>query len=56
MTDYTYVECTSACIQALKHFTDHNSHRQEDIRSVCLLCSAVQIQIIVITCCGAGTV
>ncbi|CAI8009857.1 Lanosterol synthase [Geodia barretti] len=32
MIDYTYVECTSASIQALKHFTDHNSYRQEDIR------------------------
>ena len=32
MIDYTYVECTSACIQALKHFTDHNTYRQDDIR------------------------
>ena len=33
MIDYTYVECTSACIQALKHFSDHNSYRHKDIRS-----------------------
>ena len=23
MIDYTYVECTSACVQALKHFSEH---------------------------------
>ena len=41
MIDYTYVECTSASIQALKHFTDHNSYRQEDIRSATLLCHMI---------------
>lgn len=33
MIDYTYVECTSACVQALKHFTDcFPSYKQEEIR------------------------
>ena len=31
MVDYTYVECTSAVMQALKHFTeqfpDHRNHK-----------------------------
>ena len=33
MVDYTYVECTSAAVQALKHFTDKfPNHRPEEIR------------------------
>ncbi|KAK7456563.1 hypothetical protein BaRGS_00039317 [Batillaria attramentaria] len=33
MIDYTYVECTSACMQALKVFTDHYpEYRQDEIR------------------------
>ena len=33
MVDYTYVECTSAVVQALKHFSDkHPDHRAEQIR------------------------
>ena len=33
MVDYTYVECTSAAVQALKHFTDtFPNHRPEEIR------------------------
>ncbi|XP_077977961.1 lanosterol synthase-like [Glandiceps talaboti] len=33
MIDYTYVECTSAVIQALKHFHDfHPEHRKDEIR------------------------
>lgn len=32
MVDYTYVECTSAVMQALKHFADQfPSHRAEEI-------------------------
>ncbi|XP_067118119.1 lanosterol synthase isoform X3 [Osmerus mordax] len=34
MIDYTYVECTSAVMQSLKHFqTAYPSHRVEEIRS-----------------------
>eukprot|EP00058_Branchiostoma_floridae_P020672 XP_002606162.1 hypothetical protein BRAFLDRAFT_92029 [Branchiostoma floridae] len=34
MIDYTYVECTSAVMQALKHFQDqYPDHRAEEIRS-----------------------
>ncbi|XP_055019806.1 lanosterol synthase isoform X2 [Boleophthalmus pectinirostris] len=34
MIDYTYVECTSAVIQALKHFHHkHPEHRTQEIRS-----------------------
>ena len=37
MVDYTYVECTSAAVQALKHFTDtFPNHRPEEIRSATL--------------------
>ena len=33
MIDYTYVECTSAVIQSLKHYTDHfPSYRTAEIR------------------------
>ena len=33
MIDYTYVECTSAVIQALKHFQRaYPEHRAEEIR------------------------
>jgi len=33
MIDYTYVECTSAVMQALKHFQKaHPEHRAEEIR------------------------
>nr|XP_033803079.1 lanosterol synthase isoform X2 [Geotrypetes seraphini] len=33
MIDYTYVECTSAVMQALKHFQDHfPKHRTQEIR------------------------
>lgn len=33
MVDYTYVECTSAVIQALKHFSaQFPDHRSEEIR------------------------
>ena len=33
MVDYTYVECTSAAVQTLKHFTDKfPNHRPEEIR------------------------
>ena len=32
MIEYSCLECTSSCIQALKHFTDHNKYRREDIR------------------------
>ncbi len=35
MIDYTYVECTSAVIQALKHYTDkYPNYRQHEIRYV----------------------
>lgn len=33
MVDYSYVECTSACVQALSHFTEvYPYHRPEEIR------------------------
>ena len=33
MVDYTYVECTSAVLQALKHFADaFPDHRSKEIR------------------------
>ena len=33
MVDYTYVECTSAVMQALKHFAElHPDHRDQEIR------------------------
>lgn len=33
MLDYTYVECTSAVMQALKHFTDiYPDYREDEIR------------------------
>lgn len=33
MIDYTYVECTSAAVQALKHFSDkYCHHRPKEIR------------------------
>lgn len=33
MIDYTYVECTSAVMQSLKHFHEHcPDHRAEEIR------------------------
>lgn len=33
MIDYTYVECTSAVMQALKHFHEHcPDHRAAEIR------------------------
>lgn len=33
MVDYTYVECTSAVMQALKHFTEQfPAHRSLEIR------------------------
>ena len=32
MVDYTYVECTSACMQALRHFSlQFPDHRKEEI-------------------------
>ena len=35
MVDYSYVECTSAVMQCLKHFTDHHpDHRNDEIQSV----------------------
>ena len=35
MVDYTYVECTSAVMQALKHFSDkYPQYRGKEIRSV----------------------
>jgi lanosterol synthase len=34
MIDYTYVECTSAAMQALKHFTDgHPEYRRQEIQT-----------------------
>ena len=34
MVDYTYVECTSAAVQALKHFAEQfPNHRPKEIRS-----------------------
>ncbi len=33
MVDYTYVECTSAVMQALKHFTEEfPDHRNQEIK------------------------
>ena len=33
MVDYTYVECTSAVLQALQHFTEQfPDHRHQEIR------------------------
>lgn len=33
MIDYTYVECTSAVMQALKHFREHfPDHRAAEVR------------------------
>ena len=33
MVDYTYVECTSAVVQALKHFSGQfQEHRSKEIR------------------------
>ncbi len=38
MVDYTYVECTSAVVQALKHFSDQfPTHRTQEIEWVLLL-------------------
>ena len=35
MVDYTYIECTSAVMQALKHFSDkYPQYRGKEIRSV----------------------
>lgn len=35
MVDYTYVECTSAVMQALRHFSDQfPNHRTQEIESV----------------------
>ena len=35
MIDYTYVECTSAVMQSLKHFADVNpQYKTEEIRLV----------------------
>ncbi len=35
MVDYTYVECTSAVLQALKHFTlQFPEHRHDEIKLV----------------------
>ena len=35
MVDYTYVECTSAVMQALKHFSDkYPQYRGKEIRLV----------------------
>ena len=35
MIDYTYVECTSAVMQALKHFTvQYPQYRSSDIRYI----------------------
>uniref|UniRef100_A0AAQ4PZ61 Terpene cyclase/mutase family member n=1 Tax=Gasterosteus aculeatus aculeatus TaxID=481459 RepID=A0AAQ4PZ61_GASAC len=38
MIDYTYVECTSAVMQALRHFQkEYPEHRAEEIRNLCVL-------------------
>ena len=38
MVDYTYVECTSAVMQALKHFSEQfPHHRSQEIRSICVI-------------------
>ena len=35
MVDYPYVECTSAVIQSLRHFTEqYPDYRRDDIRLV----------------------
>ena len=36
MIDYTYVECTSACMQALRHYTNQFRYRQPEIMA-CLI-------------------
>ena len=38
MVDYTYVECTSAVMQSLKHFSEHfPDHRTQEIRLTVVL-------------------
>ena len=37
MVDYTYVECTSAVMQALRHFTQQFPvHRAQEVKYVCI--------------------
>lgn len=49
MVDYTYVECTSAAVQALKHFTDKfPNHRPEEIRLAVLTVYHIMIAYTVI--------
>ena len=42
MVDYTYVECTSAAMQSLKHFAEQfPDHRTQEIRLSILLGSSI---------------